>query len=503
MKRKKLTACLLAAAMAVSMLGCAGQQNTAVPYGTQQQGDAAQNETSEPYTVKVMMFGDASTEDTNLVAEEITKIAKDKINVNVEILRVGFGSYAEQLNLALSSNEKVDVFVTLGQSTTDLADKGQIVAMNSYLDNEGKDIKAGIPEADFKCASVGDEIYGFPTAKEKATNYGYILLKSIADEIGVTQEDIKNLDDLEEVMVKAKELHPDMYPIGMDFTNVYMPAVCDNLDGGLGVLEDCFTDSTEVVNWYETDYYVDFVNRMYQWAQKGLVQPDASNNSESRLSLMQAGKVMGGFMGFNPGNVESFATQLGQELVSFKLTEPFSITGHVSGVVWCIANNSENPSKAMEFLNLAFTDADVSNLLVNGLEGKHYTVTDQEKGIIDFPEGVDAATTTYTRLPWAWPNAAITYNWAGEKEDQWEYLTAYNENAHQSVAKGFKFDPAPVLNEITACSNVVAKYDIAMQCGVLNPDETLSVFYQELEEAGVGTIISEKQKQLDEWLAAK
>lgn len=504
--KKRLVACLLCAVMAVSAIGCgAKEMPDTTETGESENGTnvSEPSEEEEPYTVKVMMFGDASTEDTNLVAEEITKIAKEKINVNVEILRVGFGSYAEQLNLALSSNEKIDVFCTLGQSTTDLADKGQIVAMNPYLDKEGKDIKENIPQEDFMCASVGDQIYGFPTAKEKATNYGYMMLKSIADEIGVKEDDVKTMDDLEEVLIKAKELYPDTYPIGMDFTNVYMPATCDNLDGGLGVLEDCFEDSTEVVNWYETDTYVDFVSRMYKWAQLGLVQPDASNNSESRLSLMQAGKVTGGFMGFNPGNVESFEAQLGQELVTFKLTDPFSITGHVSGVVWCIAVNSENPAKAMEFLNLAFTDADVSNLLVNGIEGKHYVITDQQKGIIDYPEGVDAATVSYSRLPWAWPNAAITYNWTGEREDQWEYLAEYNESAHPSVAKGFKFDPTNVMTEITACNNVAAKYDTALQCGVLNPDETLETFYKELQEAGVQVIIDEKQKQLDAWLESK
>lgn len=510
MKKKKIAACFLSVLLAVSAIGCGSQNNQSSGDDTLKETDNTASETQttekpaeEPYTVKVMMFGDASTEDTNLVAEEITKIAKEEINVNVEILRVGFGSYGEQLNLALSSNEKIDVFCTLGQSTTDLADKGQIVPMNPYLDQEGKDIKAGIPEEDFKCASVGEDIYGFPTVKEKATNYGYIMLKSIADELGVSEDDITNLDDLETVMIKAKELYPDRYPIGMDFTNVYMPTTNDNLDGGIGVLEDCLTDSTEVVNWFQTDTYVDFVNRMYQWAQMGLVQPDASNNSESRLSLMQAGKVMGGFMGFNPGNVEGFASQLGQELISFKLCEPFSITGHVSGVVWCIANNSDNPAKAMEFLNLAYTNPEVSNLLVNGIEGRHYEIVDEENGIIDYPEGVDAATVAYSRLPWAWPNAALTYNWVGEREDQWDYLNEYNDKAHQSVAKGFKFDPLPVINEITACSNVTAKFDVALQCGVLNPEETLDKFYKELDDAGIQTIIDEKQKQLDEWLANK
>ena len=466
-------------------------------------GSVAQAGAEEPYTVRVMMFGDAATETVNEVAAEISKIALEKIGVKVEIIRIGFGSYSDQLNLALSSNEKLDVFCTLGHSTTDLADRGQIVPMNPYLDNEGKDIKAGIPIEDFRCASVGENIYGFPSVKEKGTNFGYMMLKRVADELGLTVDSITNYDELEAVMVRAKELHPDMYPIGMDFTNVYMPLTMDNLDGGLAVLEDSFSDSTTVVNWFKTNTYVDFVKRMYRWAQMGLVQPDASNNSESRLSLMRAGKVMGGFMGFNPGNAEGFAAQLGEELVQYPFSKPFSITGHVSNIVWCIAGNSKDPAKAMAFLNLAYTDPAVSNLLVNGLDGKNYRIVDEVKGIIDYPDGVDASNTTYMRLPWAWPNAAITYNWAGEREDQWQYLTEYNATAHPSPAKGFKFNPEAVLNELTACNNVVAKYDLALQCGVLDPDKTLEVFYKELDDAGVNAVIAEKQKQLDAWLSQK
>ncbi len=68
---------------------------------------------------------------------------------------------------------------------------------------------------------------------------------------------------------------------------------------------------------------------------------------------------------------------------------------------------------------------------------------------------------------------------------------------------GFRFDTTSVMNEITACSNVVSKYDVGLRWGELNPNEALPEFLAELESAGVNTIIEEKQKQLDAWLASK
>ncbi len=56
---------------------------------------------------------------------------------------------------------------------------------------------------------------------------------------------------------------------------------------------------------------------------------------------------------------------------------------------------------------------------------------------------------------------------------------------------------------MTACANVVAQYYMPLMYAESNIDETLPVFQQALKDAGVDTIIAEKQRQLDEWLAAK
>ena len=36
------------------------------------------------------------------------------------------------------------------------------------------------------------------------------------------------------------------------------------------------------------------------------------------------------------------------------------------------ASTSQNSEKAMEFLNLMYSNAEISNLLMNGIEGKEY-----------------------------------------------------------------------------------------------------------------------------------
>ena len=44
----------------------------------------------------------------------------------------------------------------------------------------------------------------------------------------------------------------------------------------------------------------------------------------------------------------------------------------------------------MQVLNEMYSNPDVANLLIYGIEGKYYEFVDKEKGLIDYPEGVTA-----------------------------------------------------------------------------------------------------------------
>ena len=70
---------------------------------------AADASAQEPYTVKLLIPGDAKTEDCAAVAEAASAILEEKYNTTLEITRIGFGSYPDQVNLMFSSGEKLDV----------------------------------------------------------------------------------------------------------------------------------------------------------------------------------------------------------------------------------------------------------------------------------------------------------------------------------------------------------------------------------------------------------
>ena len=530
MKRKRL----LAIALVVMMLftACSSKStesngeaggnvsSTPAPTGTEQSTDAEQSTGTDtaagtsgeitydfsdrdPVTLKLYMFGDADTAQCELVSEKLSEITRKKLNCDVELTRIGFGSYVTQLNLILSSGEQIDVFSPFSLSTATLANSGQIKNLTDLLPEYAKETYNSISPADLACHTIGTDIYAIPPNKDKAMSLGFMMRKDIVDELGINVADIKDFNGLHDVLVKVKAAHPDMYPVVPDFGNMYSYLEIDQLGDYFGVLMDPYTsDSLKVENLFASDYYKNLTQMMYDWGKEGLLMPDGSSNTESGNNLIKSGKAFGRFSHMKVGFDQENTNSIGTEIVSWIYREPISVTSKLSPA-WCIGESTVDAERSMALLNLMYNDPEVSNLLINGVEGVQYDFVDQEKGIIGYPEGKDASTVGYSRLPWGWPNEQISYLWKGDKETLWSDLKAFNDSAVQSPAKGFNFDNAMVLNEVTACNNVLKKYNPALLSGQLDPATTIPKFLDELEKAGIDAVIAEKQKQLDAWAANK
>lgn len=497
MNKKKAMALLLVSVMAGSMLaGCGSDNASSSNDGSSKSADSSNQDS---YTVKILAPGDASTDDCAKISEAASKITEEKFNTKVELTRVGFGSYDQQVNLTLASSEKLDLMYEYCGNVTSAISSGQIVPITDYLDSYGSDMKSQISDSDWKCVTFNGDIYGVPANKEKATGWGFAMNKEMADATGIDYSSIKTEEELEPLLEKVKEMYPDVYPIVSNNGSMSLMTDQDDLGGDIGSLESASGDNTTVINYYGTDEYMNEMKLRYDWAQKGLIMPDASTSTENANSLIGAGKGFGRFTNTKPGIEKEMEKEVGKEVVVLEMVKPYTTTTRVD-IVWYVPHNSEKPERAVQVLNEIYTNPDLANLFINGLEGKHYEFVDKEKGIVNYPEGVNASNTGYTSLPWAWPNETISYIWEGLDSDIWDQIQEFNKDATVSPAKGFAWDNTEVQNEVTACANVVAKYGPALECGSLDPETTIPKFLDELKAAGADTIIAEKQKQLDAWL---
>ncbi len=496
---KRMGAAVLAVTMMTVLLaGCGKNRDstsgTNAPSETSENGNGETND--DIVKLRVWGFGyTATSDDTAAVSAAISEITKKEIGVEVELVR---SSDAEKLNLALMSDEQLDLvnFHTYSGGLSTLVSTGMAMPIEDLVNEYGQDMIATLGEDNLKLGKVDGELYSVPSMQQViSTGYGIAMREDILKEMNISPDSIKTWDDVHDVLVKVKAAYPDMYPVvpswgggGQQKTFAF-----DNLGtgfwDGLGILENAHDSSTTVVNMYETDSYREFVDRMYQWNKEGLLMPDAVTSNEVNL----CGSV--GFSMFENNGATKEAEledQWGKDAVVIELVPPF-VASDKGGSSFFIPSSCEYPEKAMQLWNLMYTNAEIDNLLCNGVEGIHYEYTDEGK--IKQIEG-----STYDLYSWAWPNGELAPVLDGVDADQWKKVTEYDKAASKSPALGFKFDNSNVMNEITACNNVIVKYDTALRWGQLDPNEILPKFNEELKAAGLDTIIAEKQSQLDEFL---
>lgn len=174
---------------------------------------------------------------------------------------------------------------------------------------------------------------------------------------------------------------------------------------------------------------------------------------------------------------------------------PLYSTGTIRGSQNAISANSKYKVEALKYLELCNTDPVMRNMLAYGVEGTDWT--DNGDGTITRTENcyspaTYSQATFFTMKPVA-PNTA----------DQWTMVQEWNEKAAASVLLGFSFDTANVSNEIAACDLVMSRYEDELYTGTVDPAVAVPALYAELTKAGLETIRTELQAQIDAWLAAK
>lgn len=450
--------------------------------------------------INLYTMGIGNTSDHQAVQDAINEISREKIGVEVNWTVLDIGQWFEQYNLLLSGSESVDLMPNLGGVAAG-------VRQNSFLELEdlyqeyGQGIAKYMEEDYLNTGYVNGHLYGIPAIKDFAATKNLVYRQDIVDELGIDVSNVKTLEDWEPVMAAVKEAYPDMamfVSTAGNTLNQWDSYNWDKLEDGLGVLLNYGEDST-VVNLYESEDYEKIVREMRKWYEDGYVAKDTATSPDSFQAYIKAGTAFCTITTGNPGTVDEQTQNCGYPMGTIALTEPLATTMNVTSMMWAIPYTSAEPEASMQFLNLMYSDPDISTLLNYGIEGTHYVV--QEDGTIYYPEGVDATSCTYhPEMTWIWPNTYIAKQWATATKDLGTKMNEFNKAAKKSKVMGWVFDSTPVANEITACSNVVKEYAYGLEVGAVDVDEVLPKFQQALKDAGIDRIIEEKQSQINAWL---
>jgi putative aldouronate transport system substrate-binding protein len=456
----------------------------------------------KPYKLKLVYEGPPQADEAK-VEEALNKILTDKINATIDIVPIDWGAWDDKMNLMIASREPVDVMFTAqwnGYSKN--VAKGAYKDIGELLQQYGQGIIESLDPAFLEGSKINGKSYAVPTNKELAAAGGFIYRKDIAEELGLDMTAVKSAEDLDAIYKVVKEKKPDMIPL---YTTAALfvaeafaefDALGDSSAPGV-IMKN--SDDTTVRLMQETEIYKKNVSLARDYFVKGYINKDAATTQLNSNDAYKAGNVFSTIESIKPGKADENATATGLDgkLGQIMLTGKTVATTETAGAMLAISSTSEDPARAMMFINLLHTDKEIINLLNFGIEGEHYTLN----GNIMTPT---AQTAQYAPgVAWELGNQFLNQLWDTEDPQKWEKFKEFNSGAKSSPALGFVFNAETVKGEIGAIANVNKQYSRAVDTGSVDIDKVLPEFIKALKAAGSDKVVAEKQKQLDAFLASK
>lgn len=446
-------------------------------------------------------------EDLAVVEEAINVITREKINAEITLKPINLFEYSSKVSLELQGGGKIDCFQAIGDFNNalstdmayDITELAKEYAVES-LELFGEEWLAA-------CTFEG-ALYGFPTYKPIALTPMIIYRQDIADALGIDMSRVQTLEDATAVFEKVRDAYPEMTAvapvatgdIGMSRMYEECDFLTDSYEKPVGVL---LGDDLTVVDLYSTEQFKTLCQTARNWYQNGISMKDAATTTSAAAELMSSGNYFCYIAAYSYPEADTAASlkaQCGDFDIGAKIIgDAYLQTGDINGLTWMVASTTDVPEAATKFLNLTFTDKEIVNLLIYGIEGRDYVKDAND--VVSYPEGEDATTVPYTAQLSCGTlgNYFNMYVLEGTDPASLEWELEQNKMAKTSPAMGFTFDSSSVKTQYTAVLNVIEQYLPGLLCGSLNPETEISNFIKALNDAGYQDILVEKQAQLDAW----
>lgn len=506
--RKKLLAALLTVTMTAGLTACGGGDSTGGTAGTE--GGNAGSGSYDQVTYAYCTFNNIpSEEDLDTVEEAINEITREKIGAEITLKPIAIAEYSSKVSLALQGGEKIDIFQSLGDFNTCVA-QDMTLDITSLLEECAPETKELVGEEWLAACSSDGSIYGIPTYKPVALTPMIIYRQDIADELGIDMSAVNSVEDITAVLEQVKNGKPDMTPlapvqqgqIGLHICFEDVDYLTDDYFSPVGAL---MNGEMTVTDFYSSEQFKQMCELARTWYNNGLVMKDAATTTSAAAECMASGNYFGYVAAYSYPEADtaaSLAAQCGEYEIGAKMIgDAYLSTGDLNAVSWMVASTTDVPEAAVKFLNLTYTDDEIINLLIFGIEGRDYVKN--ADGTVSYPEGEDATTVPYTAQLSCGTlgNFFKMYPMAGTDPASLEWELEQNKTAKTSPAMGFTFDSSSLKTQYTAVKNVISQYLPGLLCGSLDPETEIDKFVQALNDAGYQDILAEKQAQLDAWAA--
>lgn len=415
--------------------------------------------------------------DVQKVQDAVNEITVPDIGVEVEFKPIAIFDTSSQYSLWISSGEQVDLMMVAFTNLATYADQGLIEPLDEYIASSAPYISSCVNDEGyplFDGSYYEGEVYGItPVMYYYGTGGSLIIPDEYMEAAGVEfTGDTLSLDDIGEIYGKLKEAYPDKYPCGQITKN--MTASVYNQFGGV-------------------------YDALGATPSSGVLMGTDSTANE----LTRTGVLLTEIMTNQPVMLSDFTSGTGFPAKQFMTSESYYTAQSSSGgTFWTVPITSVDPEAALRFLDYTYSNHDLHNLILWGIEGEHYEVADADNLLIRFPEGLDGNTSTYYNTLGLYGDRRYEYVWDASNDKATNEAYTKEAMANPTKAVGYAYNTISMATKIANVDAVLTQYLPTLESGSESDlDSMYEQFLADLENAGINDIIADNQAQFDEWLA--
>ena len=552
---KKRTICLLLAMIMVLSIVLAGCSKTAetpaadeTPATTEPaettdntETPEAPEETAEPAleqkTIQLMITGAGKQANSDKVWAAFNEQLQQYVpNTTVEFIDVPFEEYSEKFSQVLASGEGVDLAWTgwLINKPQNIAD-GNLMPLDDLLAEYGQGIVDILGENVVEIHRNADDgkLYYLPSWQGLVGDRrGWLVVTEIADLAGDTW-----IEDTEAALNKWRNNYSEgteAFQAVLDQATKYLAAAKEAGKLGAGIntgrvfgwsmyngtrsnpgvggseIGIPFEDNTfTVIDGVASEHYKLYAKTMADWYKEGYIRSDIMSVDTSTLTMPKNGEITDTTYVFScdpyltEADQDAATADAGMDMTYLPVEENASLIlgGDTS---YAIPYCADEPERAMMVLNAIYSQPDLYNTLIYGIEGEDYTKNADGTITTSYVGASPTADDSYGIQRWiigSCKNALINN---GTDPNYYADLEALEETARVNPFLNFTFDRTNVEGICASILNVYYEYGPQIDNGVAgdNWEELYNNYMAARKDAGIEELVTEFQNQLNAYIEA-
>ena len=550
---KKRTICLLLAMIMVLSIVLAGCSKTAetpaadeTPAATEPaettdntETPEAPEETAEPAleqkTIQLMITGAGKQANSDKVWAAFNEQLQQYVpNTTVEFIDVPFEEYSEKFSQVLASGEGVDLAWTgwLINKPQNIAD-GNLMPLDDLLAEYGQGIVDVLGENVVEIHRNADgNIYYLPSWQGLCgERRGWLVVTEIAELAGDTwiedteaalnkwRNNYSGIEDFQAVLDQATKYlaaakEAGKLGAGINTGRVFGWSMYNGTRSNPGVggseIGIPFEDNTfTVIDGVASEHYKLYAKTMADWYKEGYIRSDIMSVDTSTLTTPKNGEITDTTYVFScdpyltEADQDAATADAGMDMTYLPVEENASLIlgGDTS---YAIPYCADEPERAMMVLNAIYSQPDLYNTLIYGIEGEDYTKNADGTITTSYVGASPTADDSYGIQRWiigSCKNALINN---GTDPNYYADLEALEETARVNPFLNFTFDRTNVEGICASILNVYYEYGPQIDNGVAgdNWEELYNNYMAARKDAGIEELVTEFQNQLNAYIEA-